>query len=87
MVYEPVGVSNGTEFRLQLCGAFGSPRFDKKKRVCICAADDRFPNCKPVEVKRHGEGGNHFLALIPTYGREVPADCVEATEAEPAAAK
>jgi len=87
-VFEPVPACNGTRLEMQLCGAFGSPRFDKKKRVCICAADDRFPNCKPVEVKRHGEGGNHFLALIPTYGREVPADCVEATEAsEPAAAK
>ena len=29
------------------------------------AADDRFPLCRPTEVKRHGEGGNHFLALLP----------------------
>jgi len=65
-VFEPVAACNGTEFRLQLCGAFGSPRFDEKgKPVCIVAADDRFPNCKPTEVKRHGEGGNHFLALLP----------------------
>jgi len=65
-VFEPVAACNGTEFRLQLCGAFGSPQFDKSgKPVCIVAADDRFPNCKPTEVKRHGEGGNHFLALLP----------------------
>ena len=65
-VFEPVAACNGTEFRLQLCGAFGSPRFDGcGKRVCIVAADDRFPNCKPTEVRRHGEGGNHFLALLP----------------------
>ena len=65
-VFEPVAACNGTEFRLQLCGAFGSPRFDATgKAVCIVAADDRFPNCKPTEVKRHGEGGNHFLALLP----------------------
>ncbi len=65
-VFEPVAACNGTEFRLQLCGAFGSPRFDASgKPVCIVAADDRFPNCKPTEVKRHGEGGNHFLALLP----------------------
>jgi len=73
-VFEPVAVHNGTEFRLQLCGAFGSPKFDKcGKRVCIVAADDRFPVCKPLEVKRHGEGGNHFLALIPTGGCELPS--------------
>lgn len=65
-VFEPVAACNGTEFRLQLCGAFGSPGFDEcGKRVCIIAADDRFPDCKPVEVRRHGEGGNHFLALLP----------------------
>lgn len=65
-VFEPVAACNGTEFRLQLCGAFGSPRFDASgKPVCIVAADDRFPSCKPTEVKRHGEGGNHFLALLP----------------------
>jgi len=65
-VFEPVAACNGTEFRLQLCGAFGSPHFDQSgKPVCIVAADDRFPNCKPTEVKRHGEGGNHFLALLP----------------------
>ena len=65
-VYEPIAGCNGTEFRLQLCGAFGSPRFDScGTPVCIIAADDRFPNCKPTEVKRHGEGGNHFLALLP----------------------
>ena len=65
-VFEPVAACNGTEFRLQLCGAFGSPAFDQLgKAVCIVAADDRFPNCKPTEVKRHGEGGNHFLALLP----------------------
>ena len=65
-VFEPVAACNGTEFRLQLCGAFGSPRFDESgTAVCIVAADDRFPNCKPTEVKRHGEGGNHFLALLP----------------------
>ena len=65
-VFEPVPVSNGTAVRMQLCGAFGSPAFDKcGPRVCILAADDRFPNCKPDEVKRHGEGGNHFLALLP----------------------
>jgi len=72
-VFEPVDVCNGTEFRLQLCGAFGSPHFDRcGRRICIVAADDRFPNCKPHEVKRHGEGGNHFLALLPTCGRELP---------------
>ena len=72
-VFEPVAACNGTEFRLQLCGAFGSPKFDKSgKRVCIIAADDRFPKCKPADVKRHGEGGNHFLSLIPTHGRELP---------------
>ena len=65
-VFEPVAACNGTEFRLQLCGAFGSPAFDECGRtVCIVAADDRFPNCEPNEVKRHGEGGNHFLALLP----------------------
>jgi len=65
-VFEPVAACNGTQFRLQLCGAFGSPAFDEcGKRVCIIAADDRFPDCKPTEVKRHGEGGNHFLALLP----------------------
>lgn len=65
-VFEPVSSCNGTEFRLQLCGAFGSPKFDAcGKRVCIVAADDRFPHCKPNEVKRHGEGGSHFLALLP----------------------
>ena len=65
-VFEPIAACNGTEFRLQLCGAFGSPRFDQTgKAVCIVAADDRFPHCKPTEVKRHGEGGNHFLALLP----------------------
>eukprot|EP00326_Haptolina_ericina_P023853 CAMPEP_0181186430 /NCGR_PEP_ID=MMETSP1096-20121128/10028_1 /TAXON_ID=156174 ORGANISM="Chrysochromulina ericina, Strain CCMP281" /NCGR_SAMPLE_ID=MMETSP1096 /ASSEMBLY_ACC=CAM_ASM_000453 /LENGTH=239 /DNA_ID=CAMNT_0023275323 /DNA_START=166 /DNA_END=885 /DNA_ORIENTATION=+ len=68
-VFEPVAACNGTEFRLQLCGAFGSPKFDGcGKRVCIIAADDRFPHCKPTEVKRHGEGGNHFLALLPATG-------------------
>lgn len=72
-VFEPVAVCNGTQFRLQLCGAFGSPRYDKcGTRVCIVAADDRFPVCKPLEAKRHGEGGNHFLALLPTGGRELP---------------
>lgn len=72
-VFEPVAASNGTEFRLQLCGAFGSPKFDTcGKRVCIVAADDRFPTCKPAEVKRHGEGGFHFLALLPTGGLELP---------------
>jgi hypothetical protein len=72
-VFEPVAVSNGTEFRLQLCGAFGSPKYDRcGTRVCIVAADDRFPACKPLEAKRHGEGGNHFLALLPTGGRELP---------------
>jgi hypothetical protein len=46
-VFEPVAACNGTEFRLQLCGAFGSPRFDASgKPVCIVAADDRFPSCK-----------------------------------------
>eukprot|EP00967_Tisochrysis_lutea_P023432 scaffold26860_cov37-Tisochrysis_lutea.AAC.2 len=46
-VFEPVAVHNGTEFRLQLCGAFGSPKFDKcGKRVCIVAADDRFPRVR-----------------------------------------
>jgi hypothetical protein len=61
------------EFRLELCGAFGSPKFDRcGRRVCIVAADDRFPMCKPLEAKRHGEGGNHFLALLPTGGRELP---------------
>ena len=65
-VFEPVAACNGTEFRLQLCGAFGSPKFDRcGARVCIVAADDKFPNCSPTEVKRHGEGGNHFLALLP----------------------
>ena len=65
-VFEPIAASNGTKFQLQLCGAFGSPRFDRSGTpVCILAADDRFPNCKPTEVKRHGEGGNHFLALLP----------------------
>ncbi len=67
-VFEPVAACNGTEFRLQLCGAFGSPRFDEAARVCIVAADDKFPNCEPEAVKRHGEGGNHFLALLPTCG-------------------
>jgi len=68
-VFEPVAACNGTEFRLQLCGAFGSPKFDESgTRVCIIAADDRFPNCKPTEVRRHGEGGNHFLALLPVKG-------------------
>lgn len=71
-VFEPVPVNNGTHLQLQLCGAFGSPLFDERARVCICAADDRFPNCRPVEVKRHGEGGNHFLALLPTNGRCLP---------------
>lgn len=71
-VFEPVAACNGTQFRLALCGAFGSPRFDRcAPRVCIVAADDRFPTCKPTQVKRHGEGGNHFLALLPTRGREV----------------
>ncbi len=38
---------------MQLCGAFGSPKFDKcGPRVCILAADDRFPNCKPNEARR-----------------------------------
>ena len=70
-VFEPVPACNGTEFRLQLCGAFGSPRFDDcGTPVCIVAADDRFPNCKPTEVKRHGEGGNHFLALLPASALE-----------------
>lgn len=66
-VFEPIAACNGTQFQLQLCGAFGSPLFDQQGRlpVCIVAADDRFPNCKPTEVKRHGEGGNHFLALLP----------------------
>ena len=65
-VFEPIDTCNGTQFRLQLCGAFGSPHFDSSgSPVCIVAADDRFPNCKPTEVKRHGEGGNHFLALLP----------------------
>lgn len=73
-VFEPVPACNGTEFRLQLCGAFGSPTFDKTgKRVCIVAADDKFPNCKPRDVKRHGEGGNHFLALLQACGMP-PAD-------------
>lgn len=68
-VFEPIAACNGTEFRLQLCGAFGSPRFDNSSSpVCIIAADDRFPDCKPTEVKRHGEGGNHFLALLPARG-------------------
>jgi len=72
-VFEPVAACNGTQFRLQLCGAFGSPAFDGcGKRVCIVAADDRFPDCTPSEVKRHGEGGNHFLALLPAaVGPEV----------------
>ena len=73
-VFEPIAAANGTEFRLQLCGAFGSPRYDDGgERVCIVAADDRFPNCDPTRVKRHGEGGNHFLALLPTCGLEPPA--------------
>jgi hypothetical protein len=76
-VFEPVAVNDGKEFRLQLCGAFGSPEFDAcGARVCIVAADGRFPNCKPLEVKRMGEGGNHFLALLPTGGRELPASSI-----------
>jgi len=68
-VFEPIAACNGTRFELQLCGAFGSPRYDRcGERVCIVAADDRFPDCEPTEVKRHGEGGNHFLALLPTFG-------------------
>ena len=74
-VFEPISACNGTEFRLQLCGAFGSPRIDKRgKRECIVAADDRFPSCKPTQVKRHGEGGNHFLALLPTSGEPLESE-------------
>jgi len=71
-VFEPVPVCNGTEFGLSLVGAFGSPRFDNRSRVCIIAADGRFPECEPTEVKRHGEGGNHFLALLPVCGKTPP---------------
>ena len=85
-VFEPVPACNGTEFRLQLCGAFGSPRFDGSgRRVCILAADDKFPNCAPAEVKRHGEGGNHFLALLPTCG-EVLAEAEAAADSNATAA-
>ena len=73
-VFEPVAACNGTQFQLQLCGAFGSPQFDSSSPVCIVAADDRFPDCKPTEVKRHGEGGNHFLALLPACGLPRPPD-------------
>jgi len=87
-VFEPVPVNNGTQVRMQLCGAFGSPKFDAcGPRVCILAADDRFPNCKPDEVKRHGEGGNHFLALLPcppannkASGEEPPAEKAEGSD-------
>jgi len=62
-VYEPVACEE--EFRLRLCGAFGSPRFDARSPICIVAADDRFPKCLPTEVRLHGQGGGHFLALLP----------------------
>ena len=46
------------------------------KRICcqqrpvyICAACDRFPECKPNQVRRHGSGGNHFLGLIPNWSK------------------
>merc|ERR1740124_1035447 len=82
-VFEPVPACNGTEVHMQLCGAFGSPKFDKcGTRECILAADDRFPNCEPNEVKRHGQGGNHFLALLPQQ-RESVGKQVEGAEGQP----
>jgi hypothetical protein len=72
-VFEPVAVNDGKEFRLQLCYPFGSPKFDTcGTRLCIAVTNDRFPMCKPLEVKRMGEGGNHFVAHLPTGGRELP---------------
>ena len=81
-VFEPVPACNGTRWNAALRRSLAALRQEEESAHLL--ADDRFPNCKPVEVKRHGEGGNHFLALIPTYGREVPADCVEATEVDAA---
>jgi len=76
-VFEPVPAKNGKELQLQLCCALGSPIWDDRPRVCICAADSKFPNCRPAEVKRHGEGGHHFLALLPTHGRDLQKDYFE----------
>lgn len=67
-VYEPVCANNGTEIHLVLSGKYGSPKYDAAGAIHVLAADDRFPLCGPTEFKLHGEGGNHFLALIPAGG-------------------
>jgi len=64
-VYEPVCANNGTEIHLVLSGKYGSPTYDAAGAIHVLAADDSFPHCGPTEFKLHGEGGNHFLALIP----------------------
>lgn len=64
-VYEPICLDDNRTVVLQECGHFGSPRFDSKQAINILAADDRFPDGEPTQIKLHGEGGNHFLALFP----------------------
>uniref|UniRef100_A0A7S0D8X8 OTU domain-containing protein n=1 Tax=Amorphochlora amoebiformis TaxID=1561963 RepID=A0A7S0D8X8_9EUKA len=70
-VYEPICSEDGKTLTFQSCGKFGSPAFDDKRPVYILAADDRFPECAPSEVRRHGSGGNHFLALIPNWTKMI----------------
>lgn len=69
-VYEPVCANNGTDIHLCLSGRYGSPTYDDAGVIHVLAADDRFPDCGPTEIKLHGEGGNHFLALIPSEDGE-----------------
>jgi hypothetical protein len=75
-VYEPVCVNNGTEIQLVLSGKYGSPKYDSAGAIHVLAADDKFPHCGPTEFKLHGEGGNHFLALIPIRNENPDPDCV-----------
>ncbi|KAJ1631776.1 hypothetical protein T492DRAFT_993607 [Pavlovales sp. CCMP2436] len=80
-VYEPVCANNGTEIHLVLSGKYGSPTHDSAGAIHVLAADDKFPHCGPTEFRLHGEGGNHFLALIPS--RAVGEHLVQACAPDP----
>ena len=55
LIYAVAVLQFKVRFRLRLCGAFGSPRFDARSPICIVAADDRFPECLPTEVPEDWE--------------------------------
>mmetsp|Transcript_84624 Transcript_84624/g.155114 ORF Transcript_84624/g.155114 Transcript_84624/m.155114 type:complete len:398 (-) Transcript_84624:33-1226(-) len=79
-VFEPMPVRHGPQWHweMQLCCAAGAGRFDSEKRICICFVDGRFPNCHPSEMQE----GNHFVAMLPTYGHVFPKKLVHMSSHE-----